>query len=547
MTMTSAPALAQVRSQTLDQDTFTVALDAGPASGESGLKPSLWQGLDDAEVLMVLDAAGYGMTSPAAAKIQRAVLFTGATAPNGAATAPQVQIGRIQALYEAGHVNAATELLALGSGLSGHEQAVQFDVLTRFLRDDANGACRAANAVDAGAVDAFWARTRAACFALAGEGAAAELTLDIARRQGGEGLDSAFSYWIADAAGAPTFADPQPPRDAVEFALWRTTGEVFSAEDVRAFGAPLQFVLASDADAPADVRQIAAEVSAVRGAVDLRALGEVYADQVGDQDPRAMLAAGFETDAAANSAVFIQAAIAGNNPDLTIDALSAALQSTDGLPEFVVTARYLRPALADAPATFLSGGFAPLFAQASLAAGDVDTARNWVNAAFGADDANRFEYALLAAMLTAIDPAADGAKKADAVRGLVAEARDDNARMTAERAGLLLLAIGADPADDIRAIAAAGAGAAPDLTAEGEAVRDLMRAAADNAAPAPSALYAAVLVDTEGAQSTLAVAQAAQTLWWFGLDDHARAVALEGLLALTPRFALPPANGVEDE
>lgn len=545
-------ASAQVRSQTLDQDTFALRLSApGPVPDSPGLRSSMWQGGDEASVIAALEAASYGMTSPAAARLQWAVLSVGAQPPRGMVASPQLQLARTRALYESGHISAAAEVLALGGVGPDAGDAAQLDVAIRFLSGDANGACRAANMVDAQGAAPFWTRTRAACFALAGEGAAAELTLDVARRQlrgmpRADGvdtrLDAPFSYWLADAAGAPTFGEPVPPRDAIEYALARAAGASILDEDVVLIPAPLQTALAADGDVSPGVRVPAAMVSAARASVDLRTLGQAFSASAQDStlsgEGHVELEPGFTTEGPVNPAIFIQAAVSGAHPDLTIDALAAALQSSGTSGEFKVIAAYLGAVLRDAPPSFMSGGHAPLFAYAALATGDVVTARNWANAAFGSDGTEPFDYALLSVMLLVLDPEAGAAQKADAVRTLSRASQIEDHYRLAEQAALIVLAVGADDASDIRAMAGAGAQAAPALTPQGEAHLAAMRAAADAGVPGEAALYAAALLDHEGASNPLAAAHAAQTLWWFGLDAHARAVAIEALLALSPRFAV---------
>lgn len=543
---------AQVASQSLDQDTFSI-----PVTGKSGalntggLQPTLWQGVTSQRVEELMNGLAYAMTSPTAAQIQRAVLAGPALPPEGTMAPPQLQLARMQALFAAGHVDGARELLTIaGAGVEGQAGAAQLDARIRFLRRDPAGACGTVNGASMQTGGGFWVRARATCLALAGEGAAAELTLDLAQRQGVVGADADFAYWIAAASGAPTMTAPPPPRDGLELILAGVAGAQFSPTDVAAMSAPVQVTLASDMGAGGPARLAAAKASVARATLDSAALDQAF-DLAASQGPELtsaqltqLMNAGVATNTAMSdpSAAFVQAAVTGENPDLVLDALGGALQSPQSLNDFMVTARYLRAVVARAPASFMAGGYAPVYAQAALVAGDYDTASKWVNAAYGSADTDRFAYTVLAVMLAVLDPQSSPQIQTQVAQAMFTAATTDAQRQRAARVALIVQAFGPEPVGDARQLAALGQAASPPLPGETQLALARLRAAADAGVPGEVAALAAVLVDKNGPDSTLVVAETVKILWWFGLDGFARDLALEGILALDPRFAAPSAE-----
>ncbi len=537
----TAPASAQIQGRDLSGDSF--ANSVLPDESDA-LRPTMWQGVDADTAVATLRGAPDRLFSPAAANLLRVVVMSGAEAPGGDAS-NAVTLARISAMLNAGHVDGASGLLALSTAAPSDPNFARLDVITRFLADDAVGACRTANELQTQDDPGFWARVRSVCFALAGEGAAAELTLDVARRQGANNVDAAFSYWLAAATNAPTFGDQQPPRDALELVLALQSEKDIGPDTARSLSPPAATALARNPDVSGEVRLAAAEISALRYAITLDELGQAFSAALGSdvRSAQEIMQAGLSEDDVRAKALMIKAALTAQVPETKADALAAALQlaQTDGaLP---VIARYLGAVLRDAPPSAQTGSYAPLFAEAAALAGDPATARKWRDArtgpnnlgasAGGADPANsRLSQALLDAMIVAVDPASDAAAKSEVARSVLAAAQNPNERAIAQRATMVLHALGAENEGWLRIASAAGARTSPELTAQARGALIAMDAAADAGVLAEAAIHAAQLMDSSKAENTIAFARAIRVLWRFSLDEHAQAAAVEALAAL---------------
>jgi len=163
---------------------------------EGGLPRSLWNGSD---ALGVADAARRmpGETaSRAAAQLATRVLSSPGFSPGGAGDPRTAAAARAGALLALGQVDVVDAIITqTPRGLDEPELAV-LAVRARLAKNEIVPACRVGDALTNGRDGGFWLRLRTACYAWAGEGSAAQLTLDLARETDAAIADEDFATWV---------------------------------------------------------------------------------------------------------------------------------------------------------------------------------------------------------------------------------------------------------------------------------------------------------------------------------------------------------------
>lgn len=545
-----APAWAQIEQRELGSvDVLTIS--ALPAE-QGGLGPDLWRGVAPDEALRLMRQSPGETTSLTAAAIAGRVLRSGGDAPEGAEDVHELGLARLTALLEAGHTEIVARILSGAAGVLEDGDYAALGVRARFVSGDSRAACLLVQRVRAPREQGFWARARAACFAMAGEAPAAELTLSVARDLGAQNVDAAFDAWIARASGQG--GAPEPPRDAIELALALHASGPLAAEAGETVSLPAAVGLALDGRAPIGARLVAARRAALSGALTPQAFGEVLRatpSPDGVADSAALIQAAGEAEPAAARAYLHKAVIAardGEAPAALARALAAALDSADGARDFIIAAKLYAELIAALPLSREALAYAPVLAEAAAVAGRPDAARALLDAHAAPpgeptalvaiaeeDQLVRLEPAERAA-LDVLVALADGEADGDALLGAAFErlstaiALGPQERAGAERDAMLLLALGADNTGALRAAAEAAAAAAPPLSAQARGALAAMEAAADAQALAATALSAARLVDEAGPGHPVAAARAARALWRAGLDPEARLAAIEAVL-----------------
>ncbi len=550
-------AIAQIEERALEQvDILTIAALPGQ---EGGLDRGLWRGVAADEALRLMRLSPGETRSFTAAAIVARTLRSGGDAPEGADNQPALGLARLNALFEAGHTDTVARILSGATGVLDDGDYAQLAARARFAAGDARGACLLVRRVEAPQEQGFWARARAACFALSGELPAAELTLSLARDLGAERVDEAFDAWIARAADQG--GSPPPPRDAIELSLAVQAGGPLSAESGAAVSLPAAVGLAVDGRAPIAARLTAAQRAAVHGAIPAEVFGEVMRATPSPNasgTSAALIAAAGDTDGPVVAALLHQAVLAARDRETPADlarALAAALDHADGARDFIVMARLYRAELGSLPVSREVLAYAPVLAEAATVAGDVAAARRLLEAhaappgeptalvALEPDQElvrlDPAEQAALEVLIALADGDASGADlQATAVRRLnAALALGPDEIANAERDAMLLLALGADNTAALRSAAEAAAADASPLPSTARGALTAMEAASDAQALAAITLNAARLLHEAEPGHTVAAARAARALWRAGLDAEARLAALES--ALTARRGDP--------
>ncbi len=517
---------------------------------EGALPRSLWRGVGGAEARRLMLLAPHDGPSLSAARLVSRVLQSGGDAPEGAADRRELGLARLNALYDGGHVEAVARILSSASGALSEPAYAQLAAQARFLSGDAAGACRLVQQTRAPQAVTFWARARAACFAMAGELAAAELTLSAARDFGGDYVDATFDAWTARAAG-PTAAPARQPRDAVEVALALHARGPLNSKAVGNLPLAAAAAVARHDNAPSMARLAAVRRAARADIVDARALAAAYdaAPPPGNvTNSVGLLAAAQKAEGERAHALAYQAVATAPDPGQRAEALAAALDLTGDARDFILAAHLYSDAIGAAPLVREVLVYAPILAEAAAAAGDPARARALLDAQaappgspaalIAVDDADApqpltdEERASLEVLIAAADSAASGEQLgAAALRRLQsAETLTEGERARAQTDAFLLLALGAANTPQLRAAAEAAASAAPPLPDEARGALIAMDAAADADAMAEVVLYAARVLDTAGPGHPVAAARVARALWRVGLGEGAHQVVSEAIL-----------------
>ena len=201
--------------------TQLAAPDAFSTPGrQTGLGPDLWRGASAETVAKVLPLIASKPLSPAAARLGRRVLATGAPGPSGTGDDPAVIALRANALIVLGDPQAAAAILVRAPGLERSAELSQAAAESALLAGDEARACAIAERLGEGRGQAYWLRLRAYCQVLAGQTAEAQLTFDLAQAQA---RDAIFGRLMgAKLAGAAPGAASL--RNGLDLALSRSLG-----------------------------------------------------------------------------------------------------------------------------------------------------------------------------------------------------------------------------------------------------------------------------------------------------------------------------------
>lgn len=516
---------------------------------EAAFPRSLWSPLDIEAALALVGRVDGPGRSLVASELAGRALASGAAAPYGSGDRKALAVRRLAALEALGRSAAVDAIVSVAPGARTDPALAGFGARAKLARGGSKEGCAVVEAMEKAPDAAFWGRMRAACYALAGEAAAADLTLNALAGIRAEGADAVFAEWIGRATGARKGGKPPAPRDAIELALAVKAGEPLAPELVDALPLATAAGLAEWAEAPAPLRLAAARRAARQGALTMAALRAALAAAAGPPDgrPASDLLAAAETADGVQRAILLHQAVArAATPVEKADTISAALEDADSAAGFVVQARLYTTdikALVPSPQT---AAFAALFAEALAVAGESALARAWLDfrvAPSGGPDAliepaepagsaeplDPVERSAIDVLVAVADPSIDAAGLAAAARArldAVAGATEPE-KVNARRDVFLLLALGA-PSDG--ALRAAAAGVSAGGAGADEGALFALEAAIHEGALAEAALYAQRALAVTGGADPAASARAARALLAMGLEAEGRALVIEAIL-----------------
>jgi hypothetical protein len=441
-------------------------------AGDTGLSGDLWKDTSPGIARDVLPRLTAKPLSPASADLARRVLATGANGPAEIGVDPEMGAARVMALIALGDAAGADKVLDRTPGVAGSAQLSLAAAEAALITGADDKACKIGEAlgVDRGA--AYWLRLRAFCQALAGQADAAQLTLSLAASQT---KDADYTRLMtALLAGSPGGAANL--KNGVNYALSRKLG--------------------------LDLQAAAATASPALKPV-LKPSGDV-----------AVLAGGGDLTAAQTSDI-------------------AFLRQAKGLPAFIDAAKASAASIAA-----LAHADAPLedpvlFARAALAAGDLTTAQTIRGKLTGdaIPGASPTDLALLDATLSAASGKPDGPTLDKLIERGAQVAPKGEGKSPAQPAALILAALGGAMSPQARA---QFAGFDPGKSTTSAARLAVLDDAATAHRQGETALLALSVAADAGAAGPGPVdrARLVRALAKAGLEADARALAVEGLLAL---------------
>ncbi|WP_135211474.1 hypothetical protein [Vitreimonas flagellata] len=511
------------------------ALDAWSVSAlardQGALPANLWANSDPEVLALVLDRMPAVYESPATLTLARRVLFSGGDAPRGDASAAARE--RFEAL---GKMGAADELatMAAGAGAALSDvQIAQYAAQAELARGRRAEACaRGRNANVGESPPAFLLRLRAYCAAVTGDRAAADLALEFARAANAE--DAWYTGAIGAAGGAPGARPPAARYDNSLAAQLSIAANLRPGPNPLANSSALALVaLARNANAPQPQRAQAAALAFRRGVIGVQEartiLGATPAEINSALPP---IAIALRRVTAVNTAPAVAAAPGSASPaSLEVGAaIAEVLRQATNPADFNAAARFFAQDIAglqSAP----DQASAVLFARAAVASGDRQVAQRLIQSARQAGAAEAVLAPLDAAM--AALAGARGEQATVAMQRRIDAAGTAQARAAA-RDVAILAALGAPADGSVQRFILANApqgGARADagaLVALGSAVE--RRAVGEGA-------LLAVAAAGEGGPARLdadSVAQIIRALRTLGLDQDARQIAAEAILAGAP-------------
>lgn len=186
--------------------------------------------------LPAADSAGY--SSRALAEMARAILVSGGYPPSGARGETSLAALRANRLLAAGGAHDGFDLLERTPNLNRSPELARLHTDLGFATDNVERACYTARALLDERDSVYWVRVRALCMAAEGQSSAAELTAELA-----DSIepDPDFNRMFFAFTLGQMIEDDLPPLDsAVDMALYRVTaadqtGEVVFAENTPAW------------------------------------------------------------------------------------------------------------------------------------------------------------------------------------------------------------------------------------------------------------------------------------------------------------------------
>lgn len=317
---------------------------------------TLWDGTDLGLALTVmarLPAATDGAyESGATRELARAVLSTGGYPPSGGRGNATLSVMRTDRLLAAAGAYDTFDLLERTPNINQNAGLAHMHTELAFALGEADRGCNTANALLADREQAKWVRVRAFCLAVSGQGAAAELTAELA-----------------------SSIEPDPDFDAM---LYGITLETAPDDGLPAIETGLDYAMARRLAAISGETMTLAETAPrwLREIVENNATARFAIEG----DPATSLDEARDAEGELRQGLLDAVLAQGMDRELAAEALRLMLQDAREGDDFLSAARRYGHDVDTLPVTrsSLDGGFD--FALAALMVGDVRTARRWRDA-----------------------------------------------------------------------------------------------------------------------------------------------------------------------
>ncbi|HAE93835.1 MULTISPECIES: hypothetical protein [Hyphomonas] len=484
-------------------------------AGEPSLPTDMWRASDADDLLPLMrDVRTHDLT-PAERTLMRRMALSPATPPSGIQE-PHLRAERARIMYDLGEAEAAASLMARldtpPPGMNADEIIADVNLA---LGNEAT-ACAMLN--DPDRLSGYWAKLRAVCAALEGNSAGAELAIEMALQQ--DAVDS----WLLAAVFATSGELPEPPEadysSGLNLAISAKAGLTPPVDPIPANRPDLSAAIAMHRNLPIELRVKAAHMATKSDMLATNDYRTLFLDMLSEPE--------FVPTTPLESALF-----AARDPLVTDEdrsfALAAALQeATDTPAHFDAVARLLWPEIARLPINSSTAASAAVFARASLAAGELETAQKWAdaNTMEGAPEDGSFDSAFMSALLILAGLDASRSEIAYAGVRLAAQAETDAQKRSAVRLFALWTAMGIAPPADARRMVVE----APDSDTSAAITPHLLRILGAAEADAAGEVILSTVGMTKGDPTALDNASLVlllNALERIGAEDAAREMALE--------------------
>ncbi len=194
------------------------AFSTGTLDRTTGALPaSLWQGSDAQTLEYLLTKLPARPSAPSLGEALKRTLLSPGTAPREAA--PSLGGKKLLALARAGFVEEARTVASISTAGRDDPWSGQARAVADLLDGDISAACRRNAGLSTGRDELFWVKLRVLCYAQAGEGDAADLTLGVLREQGA--LSSGDDAFLSAAATGVAPKIPPAAETALQYAIAR--------------------------------------------------------------------------------------------------------------------------------------------------------------------------------------------------------------------------------------------------------------------------------------------------------------------------------------
>lgn len=518
------------RLSTVDADSAGVLTAA-----DGGFGVDMWQGTRRSLVEALLPRLPVDTGSPAMRGLMRRLLLSTAGAPEGGSAPGGLAALRARMLLAMGDLDGVERLLEAASGRAADPGLARIRTDALLLADDDAGACAIAGDQIAEASSVYWQKVLIFCQALAGEHDKAALGVALLDEMGE--VDPAFFALVAALAGGPGRIDSLPDPTPLHLAMARAAKVTLPADVVSSDHLAVLRAIAVAPDASVQTRLEAADRAQAAGALPAGVLRRLYAGIPGEPPAAsASNAAVAAKDGPRGRARDYRAAVAEVTPEARAEAVTRALKAAREQGRYGATALVYLPLLAGIPVSPESMRFAPEVIAALLVAGDGETAGDWYAALTATAETDpRAGAALLAATpLAHLAWAADseGWDPADLAAWWSSVRNSAGAGERATRVYTLLDATGVAVPERLWEPLLDGAERSS-VAIPSAAVLERLAAAAAAGRTGETVLLALLALAEGGPPATDAttLGQVVRSLGAVGLEDEARALALEAVAA----------------
>lgn len=508
------------------------------SSQQGGFGPNMWQGASRTDIDTYLARLPVPGASPVMNDLARRLLLTGAQPPSGAGSGITLLATRIDRLIAAGHTQAAVEL----ASSSGQERPPLVAAgLARAALAQSNDqlACDALKDIPPGrdpahdAMAAFSVKLSTYCQIAAGNPEIASLTLDLARE---EGMDDALFYSLAsEAALGIVLRAPEPNGLTImNFAFYKLAGRELPKDAANIAEPALLPAFLGEETISAEAKVTAAERAASYGLIDGRDLAAVYREPSFTPEQMAgLLTSDIPEPSPLRRAMIFQAIGSAVAADDRMRLFRLAFATAESAGLYYPTIEALYPDLDRLVPSEALRPLAPAAARAFIALGERSKAQQWLALMGGGQMLGR-DMRELEGLLRISGGSPNAFDRSKVSAEIVSDLRSGVAQTRAFAASeaMLLEALGFQLESSVWDALLDARGA---LTGQvpPEALLNQLNVASQKGTVGETVMLAIEVIGTNGAGAVhpRAAAQAVSSLRTINLENEARRLALEALMA----------------